>query len=117
MTSEEAENETFKSLTSITLLYLGSFILSFKAVDDRDSNIENSKITQLIPKLEKIDQVEGVYSDEDEGDDVDSMPELNEIDVGDFPKGIKKKKKKRRKSYINRDLLIHKRKLNVNARD
>ena len=68
----------------------------------------------MIPKLEKMDQV---YSDEDEEvDDVDKTPELNEIDVGDFPKGIKKKKK-RRKAYIDRNLLIHKRKLNVNARD
>jgi len=86
-------------------------------VDDRESNAANSKITQLIPKLEKIDQLAEVYSDEDEGDYVDKKPEINnEIDVGDLPKGIKKKKK-RRKSYIDRNLRIHKRKLNVNARD
>ena len=64
-----------------------------------------------------MDQVAGVYSDEDEGDEDDKKPEINnEIDVGDLPKGIKKKKK-RRKSYIDRNLLIRKRKLNVNARD
>ena len=93
------------------------FILSFKTeLDERESNTDLSKITQLIPKLEKIDQANGVYSDEDEVDDVDKMPELNEIDVGDFPISIKKKKK-RRKSYIDRNLMIRKRKLKVNARD
>ena len=72
----------------------------------------------MIPKLEKIDLVAGVYSDEDEVDYLDKKPEINnEIDVGDLPKGIKKRKKKRRKSYIDRNLLIHKRNLNVNARD
>ena len=75
-------------------------------------------MTQLIPKLAKIDQVygDGAYLDED----VDKMPELNEIDLGDFPKDLKqkkKKKKKRRKSYIDRNLLANKRKLDVNARD
>ena len=75
-------------------------------------------MTQLITKLAKIDQVygDGAYLDED----VDKMPELNEIDLGDFPKDLKqkkKKKKKRRKSYIDRNLLANKRKLDVNARD
>ena len=70
----------------------------------------------MIPKLEKIDLVDGSYSDD--GDAVDKTPELNEIDVGDFPKELKKKKKKkRRKSYIDRNLPTFKRKLNVNARD
>ena len=93
-----------------------SFILSFKAVADRESDTENSEFIQFIPKLEKIDQLEGVYSDEDKVGEVNKMPELNEIDVGEAPKVIKKKKK-RRKSYIDRNLLLHKRKLNVNARD
>ena len=74
-------------------------------------------MTQLIPKLAKIDQVDGdgAYLDED----VDKMPELNEIDLGDFRKDLKqkKKRKKRRKSYIDRNLLANKRKLDVNARD
>ena len=74
-------------------------------------------MTQLIPQLAKIDQVDGdgAYLDED----VDKMPELNEIDLGDFPKDLKqkKKRKKRRKSYIDRNLMANKRKLDVNARD
>ena len=76
-------------------------------------------MTQLIPKLAKIDQVYGDGAYLDDVEDGDKMPELNEIDLGDFPKDLKqkKKKKKRRKSYIDRNLLANKRKLDVNARD